>query len=81
MPINYEMAKRDGPKLKAMLTRAKKKDYSAVLDACTTAVFRWNRWGAWPDNWSDWQRALDDAACKQRIEHSIYVKAPRLEEL
>jgi hypothetical protein len=62
MPINYELAKQENPKLKAELTRAQKKDYIAVLAACRHAVARWEVWGAWPDNWSHWQRALDDAA-------------------
>ncbi len=38
MPINYELAKQEGPKLKAALTRAQKKDYNAVLAACHNAL-------------------------------------------
>ncbi len=64
--IDYERMKRVGPKLKAALTRAKNKQdtkarYFAVKDACKAAVREWNSIGAWPDNWSHWQRALDDA--------------------
>ena len=62
--INYALAKEQGPKLKAALTRAQKKDYAAVLQACKKAIAAWEVWGAWPDNWSRWQRALDDAAVK-----------------
>jgi hypothetical protein len=80
--IDYELARTEGPKLKAALTRATKKSYADVLFACTYAVSRWNVWGAWPDNWSRWQRALDDAACKHNhIGPREYVTAPRLEEL
>jgi hypothetical protein len=66
MPIDYERAKKNGPKIKAALTRAmnitdplKRKD--AVIFACRRAVAEWNLWGAWPDNWSHWERALSDA--------------------
>lgn len=62
MPIDYARAQANGLKLKAALTRAEKKGYAAVLTACKAAVVEWEAWGAWPDNWSRWQRALDDAA-------------------
>ena len=40
MPIDYERMKRTAPKHKAALTRAKKTGrYSAVLAACTDAVW------------------------------------------
>lgn len=82
MPIDYERMKIEGPKLKAELTRAQKKGYSAVLHACTHAVTSWNVIGAWPDNWSLWQRTLDDAAAKHNhIGPREYVTAPRLEAL
>jgi hypothetical protein len=89
MPIDYALAKAEGPKLKAALTRAEKKGYAAVLAACRHAVSRWEVWGAWPDNWSRWQRALDDAAIKHN-RTEIYewpvgmrkqVEAPRLDTL
>jgi hypothetical protein len=61
MSIDYAMAKREGPKLKAALTRAiNSKDPDKVKAACKNAVERWDAWGAWPDHWSNWQRALDD---------------------
>lgn len=75
MAIDYARMQRSGPKLKAQLTRAKKKGYDAVTDACRAAVTEWNAVGAWPDNWSLWQRTLDDAAFTARKQ------APRLEEL
>jgi hypothetical protein len=66
--IDYERMKRAYPKQKARLTRAKNKFkgdpesiYYAVEKACIAAVSEWNQIGAWPDNWSNWQRALDDA--------------------
>jgi len=63
--VDYERAKRVHPKLKAMLTRAlhvegDKEKTAAVVKACTRAVQEWNLWGCWPDDWSRWQRALDD---------------------
>jgi hypothetical protein len=82
MPIDYALAKQEGPKLKAALTRAEKKGYGAVLTACKNAVTRWTLWGAWPDDWSRWQSALDDAAFKERLTPGlVYRTAPRLEEL
>lgn len=78
--INYELGNQESSKLKAALTRAEKKGYEAVLAACKHAVTRWNVWGAWPDNWSRWQRALDDAAyAAQRAGVVIYPQ--RMEEL
>jgi hypothetical protein len=67
MPIDYERMKRTHPKLKAMLTRATHVQddaarSTAVIKACTRAVQEWELIGAWPDNWSAWQRALDDFA-------------------
>ena len=51
---------------KAALTRAKNSgDPEKVVLACQKAVREWNAdhpcAGAWPDHWSSWQRALDDA--------------------
>lgn len=81
MPINYELAKREGPQLKAALTRAQKRGYTAVLEASKKAVQRWEVWGAWPDNWSRWQRAIVDAATKHTHDTGVFVNAPRLEDL
>jgi hypothetical protein len=66
MSIDYARMQKSGPKLKAQLTRATKivdpmKRYVAVKAACVAAVTEWNAVGAWIDDWSHWQRALDDA--------------------
>jgi hypothetical protein len=78
MAIDYDRMKRVYPKKKAALTRAQNKNpldrYAAVLAACTAAVKEWDAIGAWPDQWSRWQRALDDAARWPQV-------APRLENL
>ena len=50
-------------KQKAALTRAQKKGPEAVLAECLKVVAEWEKApfnGAWPDDWSRWQRALDD---------------------
>lgn len=50
---------------KAALTRAiRSDDPERVIRTCRDAVNAWAKPpfnGAWPDNWSRWQRALDDA--------------------
>ena len=79
--IDYERMQRSGPKLKAELTRAKKKGYEAVLKAAQHAVREWEAIGAWPDNWNIWQIAVVDAANKHTRETGNYVVAPRLEDL
>lgn len=66
MAIDYKAAAILFPKQKASLTRAKKKGFNAVLASCTRTVSEWNQVGAWPDNWSLWQRTLDDAAIAER---------------
>lgn len=82
MSINYELAKKQGPKLKGALTRATKLGYPSVLQACKDAVAAWSIWGAWPDNWSRWQCALDDAACKHNLTGPReYIYPSRLEDL
>jgi hypothetical protein len=52
-------------KQKAALTRAVNSgDRDKIVLACQKAVREWSEppWnGAWPDDWSRWQRALDDA--------------------
>jgi hypothetical protein len=61
MTIDYARMKKTQPKLKAALTRAiKSKDRQKVIAACTAAVTEWDEIGAWPDDWSNWQRALND---------------------
>jgi hypothetical protein len=73
--IDYARMQKSGPKLKAALTRAKKKGYAAVLVACQEAIHEWEQVGAWPDNWAIWQSALNDAAFAERK------FAPRMETL
>jgi hypothetical protein len=48
---------------RAALTRAVRSgDIDNVVLACRDAVAEWDQPGAmWPDDWSRWQRALDDA--------------------
>jgi hypothetical protein len=47
--------------LKANLTKAiNSNDPTKVYMACVYAVRSWERQGYWSDNWSDFQRALDD---------------------
>jgi hypothetical protein len=86
--IDYERAKRNNPKLKAALTRAMKvsdplKRSEAVIAACRKAVQEWNEWGAWPDNWSHWQRALSDSLLKARYagDNQMHVGVNQLEDL
>ena len=91
--IDYALAKKQGAQIKAALTRAEKITepklrYTAVLAACRLAVKAWERWGAWPDAWSRWQRALDDAFFAYRRTLDIGDRlwdntshCPRLEEL
>lgn len=52
---------------KAALTRAIKKGHLAVVDETRRAVTEWDSKQApfthgWPDDWSRWQRAMDDTA-------------------
>ena len=80
--INYALMQSHSRGLKASLTRAKNTQdptmrATAVLRACTKAVEVWEQCGAWPDNWSAWQRALDDAYLKQ----GGFARAPRLEDI
>lgn len=91
MAIDYARMQRAFPKQKAALTRASKKTnaqerYVAVRAACKAAVKEWDEIGAWPDAWSNWQRALDDAAFNfQRNRTGATIAIPafniRLEEL
>ena len=59
--IDYERMRVVWPKQKAALTRAVKTgDAEKVARVCKEAVSQWNEIGAWPDDWSRFQRALDD---------------------
>lgn len=86
MPIDYARMQKSGPKLKAQLTRATHithpiARYKAVYSACIAAVTEWNAVGAWIDDWSRWQRALDDAAYGVMRAKGETFFAPRLENL
>jgi len=62
MTIDYARMKRVRPQQKSALTRAiKSGDPAKVMLAARRAVREWNAIGAWPDDWSRWQRAIDDA--------------------
>ena len=60
--IDYELMNKLHPKQKAALTRAvKTKDPETIAQACKKAIEEWRQVGAWPDDWSRWQNALDDS--------------------
>ena len=60
-PIDYARMNRVRRSQKAALTRARNSgDRDKVVLVCAKAVREWNEIGAWPDDWSAWQRALDD---------------------
>lgn len=63
-PPDYAAANKAFKQQKAALTRAiNSKDPDKVIIACRNAVQAWGKApfnGAWPDDWSRWQRALDD---------------------
>lgn len=79
--IDYDRMKKVFPKQKAALTRAKKKGYAAVLEVCRAAIREWNEIGAWPDNWSLFQRTLDDSRfeAQRRGENVSFVRFQDLE--
>lgn len=59
--IDYERMNREHPKQKAALTRAVKSgNPEKVARTIKQTIAAWNEIGAWPDDWSHWQRALDD---------------------
>jgi hypothetical protein len=61
MAIDYARMQRVWPKQKAALTRARKTgDVDKVRAVCTAAVREWDEVGAWPDDWSLFQRTLND---------------------
>lgn len=58
---DYQTMNRELPKLKSRLTRAKNAgDPVKILTAVEAAVEAFNRFG-WPDQWSTWRIALEDA--------------------
>lgn len=59
--IDYERMRREWPKQKAALTRAAKTgDAAKVAKVCVDAVTVWDQIGAWPDDWSLFERTLND---------------------
>lgn len=47
---------------RASLTRAVNSgDPERIARVCKAAVAEWTHLGAWPEDWANWQRALDDA--------------------
>lgn len=59
--IDYARMQRVWPRQKAALTRAKNSgDAAKVIEVCRKAVREWDEIGAWPDDWSLFQRTLDD---------------------
>lgn len=62
MDYDYERMRQVRPRQKAALTRAiKTGDPETIATVCREAVLEWNAIGFWPDDWSNWQRALNDA--------------------
>lgn len=53
-------------KQRGKLTRAKKKGPQAVIDCCNAAMARFEIVG-YPDQWSEFQRAQDDAKVEMRM--------------
>lgn len=61
MPIDYARMQKTFPRQKAALTRAKNSgNVEQAIDVCRKAVAEWNEIGAWPDDWSLFQRTLND---------------------
>lgn len=59
--IDYDRMKREWPKQKSALARAVKSGSAEKVAAvCITAVKVWDEVGAWPDDYTLFQRALDD---------------------
>jgi hypothetical protein len=70
MTIDYAKMQREFPKQKRALTLALKSgDYAKVVATTRKTITEWNETGGWPDDWSHWQRSLDDAwwAAKTRF--------------
>lgn len=60
--IDYDRMNRVLNSQRAALTRAVKTgDPEKIAEVCKKAVAVWNDIGAWPDDWSNWQRALNDS--------------------
>ena len=77
-PIDYARMNRVWPQQQRKLRRIQKIDDKAdrrdkMLVLCAEVVKEWDEIGAWPDDWSLFQRALDDT-------FPVF-QAPRLEDL
>lgn len=60
--IDYERMQQVWPKQKRALAAAVRTgDANRIAAVCVDAVQVWDEIGAWPDDWSHFQRALDDA--------------------
>lgn len=60
-PIDYDRMNREWPGQKRRLAAAvRTKNPVRVAQVCIDAVKVWDEIGAWPDDWSAFQRALDD---------------------
>lgn len=60
--IDYDRMNRVHPRQKAALTRAVNSQIAEkIAEVCKAAVKEWDEIGAWPDDWSRWQNALNDA--------------------
>lgn len=70
--IDYEKMNRVCRRHKAALTRAQNtKDPQKVLKAATAALSEFEAMGSYPDCWSLWQRAKDDAELYIRLKRPM----------
>lgn len=62
MSIDYAKAAKQWPTQKSNLTRAiRSGDTTKIIATTEKTLAQWDEVGSWPDDWSRWQRALDDA--------------------
>lgn len=59
--IDYARAQRIFTKRKGAMTRAKRRGPLAVVNECIAAEREFRETGSYPDNWSMWAVAYDDA--------------------
>ena len=57
----YRQAERDADAEHSRNTPAMDAAREGIAKVCKAAVIEWDAIGAWPDNWSTWQAALNDA--------------------
>lgn len=59
--IDYERMQKVYPKqLRSLKLALETGSHDEVRTLCKEAVAEWNEIGCWPDEWSRWQRALND---------------------